>query len=69
MTNFDYIKSMSVDELASLLGCISEDIDENMRTINGQMIFDSFSDIREWLESECENLRGRVIHNALRYIF
>ena len=52
MTNFEHIKSMSVDELASLLGCISEDIDENIRFIDGQMIFNSIGDIREWLESE-----------------
>ena len=52
MTNFEHIKSMSVDELASLLGCISEDIDENMRTINGQMILNSIDDVKEWLESE-----------------
>lgn len=52
MTNFDYIKSMSINELAILLGCISEDIDENLRFIDGQIIFDSISDIREWLESE-----------------
>lgn len=52
MTNFEYIKSMSVDELAILLGCIREDINENIRFIDGQMIFDSIGDIREWLESE-----------------
>lgn len=52
MTNFEYIKSMSVYELAFLLSCISVDIDENIKTIDGQMIFNSFEDMREWLESE-----------------
>lgn len=52
MTNFDYIKSMPIDKLAILLGCIREDIDENIRMIDSQMIFDSIEAVREWLESE-----------------
>ena len=59
MTNFEYIKSMSVDELAILLGCIREDIDENIRFIDCQMIFDSIGDIGEWLESEHKEFKGR----------
>ena len=54
MTNFEYIKQMGIKELAILLGCIWNDFDEHIRTINGDKIFDSFDDIEEWLESEVD---------------
>ena len=54
MTNFERIKQMTVPELARLLGCIFVDCKDNTRTINGKIIFDSFDDIEEWLESEVE---------------
>lgn len=52
VTNFEYIKQMGIKELASLLGCIWSDFDDNIRIINGDVILDSFDDIEEWLESE-----------------
>lgn len=52
MTNFERIKQMTVSELARLIGSIHSDFDEHIRTINGDMIFDSFDDIEEWLERE-----------------
>ena len=52
MTNFEYIKQMSVEELSHLLGSIHRDLDEHIRTIDGENILDSFEDIKEWLESE-----------------
>ena len=55
MTNFEYIKQMSVKEMARLLGCIFSDCDEFTRTIDGKIIFDSFNSIEEWLESEVED--------------
>lgn len=55
MTNFEYIKSMSIDELASLLSYINEDISQNIKFINGQMIFNNADDIKEWLEEEINN--------------
>lgn len=54
MTNFDRIKQMSAKEMAKLLGCIYSDWEENIRTIDGNNILDSFDDIEEWLESEVE---------------
>ena len=54
MTNFEHIKQMSVKEIARLLGCIHSDWEENIRTIDGSSILDSFDDIEEWLESEVE---------------
>ena len=55
MTNFEYIKQMTVPELARLLGCIFVDCYEYTRTINGKTIFDSFDSIGEWLESEVKD--------------
>ena len=52
MTNFERIKQMGIKELASLLGCIWSDFDDNIRIINGDVILDSFDDIEEWLERE-----------------
>ena len=52
MTNFEYIKQMTVPELARLLGCIFVDCYEYTRTIDGKIMFDSFDSIGEWLESE-----------------
>ena len=54
MTNFERIKQMGIKELASLLGCIWSDLDDNIRIINGDVILDSFDDIEEWLESEVD---------------
>ena len=54
VTNFEYIKQMTVPELARLLGCIFVDCDEFTRTIGGKIIFDSFDSIEEWLESEVD---------------
>lgn len=55
MTNFEYIKQMSVKEMARLLGSIFVDCYECTRTINGRTIYDSFDSIGEWLESEVDN--------------
>lgn len=55
MTNFEHIKQMSVKEMARLLGCIHSDWEENIRTIDGNNILDSFDDIEEWLESEVDD--------------
>lgn len=55
MTNFEYIKQMTVSELARLLGSIFVDCYEYTRTINGKTMFDSFDSIEEWLKSEFED--------------
>ena len=55
MTNFEYIKQMTIPELARLLGCIFVDCNEYTRTINGKTMFDSFDSIEEQLESEVNN--------------
>lgn len=55
MTNFDNIKKMTVPEMARLLGSIHSDFDEHILTINGDIVFDSFDDIEEWLESEVKD--------------
>lgn len=52
MTNFEFIKQMTISEMARLLGSIHSDFDDNIRTIDGHNILDSFDDIEEWLESE-----------------
>ena len=52
MINFERIKQMTVPELARLLGCIFVDCYEFTRIIDGEIIFDSFDSIEEWLESE-----------------
>lgn len=54
MTNFEHIKQMTVPELARLLGSIFVDCNENTRTIDGKIVFDSFDSIEEWLESEVD---------------
>ena len=48
MTNFEHIKQMNIEELSRLLGSITSDLEENIRTINGDKILDSFDDIEEW---------------------
>ena len=53
MTNFEYIKQMGIKELAILLGCIWSDLDNHIRVINGDVVWDSFDSIEEWLEREC----------------
>ena len=55
MTNFEYIKQMTVSELARLLGSIFVDCYEYTRTINGKTMFDSFDSIEEWLKSEVDD--------------
>ena len=55
VTNFEYIKQMGIKELAILLGCIWSDLDNHIRVINGDVVWDSFDDIEEWLESEVED--------------
>ena len=54
MTNFERIKQMTVPETARLLGSIHNDVDEHIRTINGDNVFDSFDSVEEWLESEVD---------------
>ena len=54
MTNFERIKQMTIKEMAILLGCIWNDFDDNIRAINGDIVWDSFDDIEEWLESEVD---------------
>ena len=54
MTNFEHIKQMNIEELSRLLGSITSDWEENIRTIDDNNILDSFDDIEEWLESEVE---------------
>ena len=55
MTNFEYIKQMGIKELAILLGCIWSDFDDHIRVINGDVVWDSFDSIEEWLESEVDD--------------
>ena len=55
VTNFEYIKQMGIKELASLLGCIWSDLDNHIRVINGDVVWDSFDSIEEWLEMERGN--------------
>lgn len=55
MTNFERIKQMTVKEIARLLGCVFVDCNEYSRTIDGKIIFDSFDDIEEWLESKVDD--------------
>ena len=52
VTNFEYIKQMGIKELAILLGCIWSDFDNHIRVINGDVVWDSFDSIEEWLEME-----------------
>lgn len=54
MTNFDRIKQMTIEEMAILLGCIYSDNEDNTRTIMGKTVFDTTSDVKEWLESEVD---------------
>ena len=58
MTNFEYIKQMGIKELAILLGCIWSDLDDHIRVINGDVVWDSFDSIEEWLESEVKDDNG-----------
>ena len=52
VTNFERIKQMGIKELAIFLGCIWSDLDNHIRVINGNVVWDSFDDIEEWLERE-----------------
>lgn len=52
MTNFERIKQMGIKELAIFLGCLWSDSDDHIRVISGDVVFNSFSDIEEWLERE-----------------
>ena len=52
VTNFEYIKQMGIKELSILLGCIWSDLDNHIRVINGDVVWDSFDSIEEWLEME-----------------
>ena len=52
VTNFERIKQMGIKELAIFLGCIWSDFDDHIRVINGNVVWDSFDDIEEWLERE-----------------
>ena len=52
VTNFEYIKQMGIKELAILLGCIWSDLDNHIRVINGDVVWDSFDSIEEGLEME-----------------
>lgn len=54
MTNFEHIKQMAVKEMAILLGCVWSDFDDHIRVIDGDVIWDSFDSIEEWLESEVD---------------
>ena len=55
VTNFEYIKQMGIKELAILLGCIWSNLDNHIRVINGDVVWDSFDDIEEWLEREVKD--------------
>ena len=55
MTNFECIKQMTIKEMAILLGCIWNDLDDHIRIINGDIVWDSFDSVEEWLESEVED--------------
>lgn len=55
MTNFEHIKQMTAKEMARLLGNIFVDCNENTRIINGQIVFDLFDSIEEWLEREVKD--------------
>lgn len=52
MTNFEYIKSMSINDFATLLYCVDKDWEESTITIDDCCLFDSIGDIEEWLEKE-----------------
>lgn len=52
MTNYEYITSMNVKDLASLLSCVYKDWEESTITIDGCCLFDSIGDVAEWLQEE-----------------
>nr|DAZ40937.1 MAG TPA: hypothetical protein [Caudoviricetes sp.] len=52
MTNYEYITSMNVNDLASLLSCVYKDWEESTITIDGCCLFDSIGDVAEWLKKE-----------------
>lgn len=54
MTNYEKIKRMSVEELAEFLGSIDTYNLNQETTINDTIILKNISDIKEWLESECD---------------
>lgn len=60
MTNFEKIKSMDVEEMADFLTNIDtdiEDIEPIFSCVLGNKeieIYNSYGDIKEWLESEVE---------------
>lgn len=52
MTNYEYITSMNVNDLASLLSCVYKDWEESTITIDNCCLFDSMGDVAEWLQEE-----------------
>ena len=60
MTNFEKIKSMSIEEMADFLTNIDTDIEDVEPTFSCVIgnkeieVYDSYGDIKEWLESEVE---------------
>lgn len=55
MTNYAYITSMNVNDLASLLSCVYKDWEESTITIDNCCLFDSIDDVVEWLQEEEHN--------------
>ena len=53
MTNYEYIKSMNIDEIASLLVCIEKDWDNMSISIDDCLLHDDISSVKDWLEKEC----------------
>lgn len=53
MTNYEYIKSMNIDEMASLLVCIEKDWDNMSIRIDDCLLHDDMSSVKDWLEEEC----------------
>lgn len=52
MTNYEYITSMNVNDLASLLSCVYKDWEESAITIDNCCLLDSIGDVAEWLQEE-----------------
>lgn len=52
MTNFERIKQMNIQDMAEFLRFIDYDWSDDTRTIDGDTVPDTISDIKEWLESE-----------------
>jgi hypothetical protein len=54
MTNYERIKNMSVEEMASLLASIWVDEEDSLKHIYGVFVFDDEYSIKDWLESEVD---------------